>query len=78
MRSALSAINGAPIVVEEVALGWGETSAIPFRLRSLISLTTLHLEFHSVGRWRSKELFVDGRLTCRLSHVRHGNPSDTV
>ncbi|ORY55963.1 hypothetical protein BCR35DRAFT_309939 [Leucosporidium creatinivorum] len=31
-----------------------------------------------VGRWRCKELFEDGRLTCKLSHVRLGTPSETL
>ncbi|KAI8837053.1 hypothetical protein BC829DRAFT_405387 [Chytridium lagenaria] len=27
------------------------------------------------GRWRPKELFLQGRKTCRLPHVRPGNPT---
>ncbi|KAI8837056.1 hypothetical protein BC829DRAFT_447769 [Chytridium lagenaria] len=27
------------------------------------------------GRWRPKELFAEGRKTCRLPHIRPGNPA---
>lgn len=44
---------------------------LPFRRLSLIQPLPLPF-FCRIGKWRCKELFVQGRKTCSLAHTRIG------
>jgi hypothetical protein len=57
--------------VEEARKG---ESAFHFSHLEVCVLT--QLSAHSVGRWRSKEMFPHGRRTCQLMHTRLGSVNE--